>query len=210
MGRKTPIAPDRAATKVKEILAIGTIASSSRFAELLDAGATALEPAVIDAAIALYAEGWIGRLFGRADHLDDAIIRYAEAHEHDIAECAFVAVGMRTGRGPSHARLQRLIGCIGGLLDAARASRQTVRQLITEYPEAVEGARAAQAIIEPRHLDSSPWAPILAVDGTADSLDSRCPISRARARRATGRSTGSSRRSCRCSARPTRRARSPR
>ncbi len=168
MARKKPISVAAAEAKLRDAARLHE--PGDWFLKVIANLPAGVDPALLDAAVERYLE--TGTLHDLRDlaAVDEAVVRHVERHEHDRPHAAFVAVGLRTGRGPIASRLRDLLE----LTAWTPPRRDVLRTLIAARPEIVEGARAAEAIGDPTST-TSPYLPILAVDGSADSLDILLP-----------------------------------
>jgi hypothetical protein len=106
-------------------------------------------------------------------HCDDAIVRLGEHFEDTQPEWKFIMTALRGGRGERHARLRHLLVFRRWLGWPGQRLRRQIVATIDEMPEIVDGAHAAYAIEEATKC--SYYLPILAADGTPDSLDLLLP-----------------------------------
>lgn len=105
---------------------------------------------------------------------DDAIVRCLDVRARHDPDAAFVVIAWRAGREPSHERLRQLMALTRELPGSSRYVAPWLTAMIGTNPEIVEAAQAAVAV------GATFWAginyvPILALDGSAGSLDVLLP-----------------------------------
>lgn len=108
--------------------------------------------------------------------LDDAIVRLGEHFAPEQAEWTFILTAFRAGRRrpDRSAWLRRLLSYPHWLGWVGQRTRAAVVAMLAEYPELLEGARVAFPLDDDRY--TSYFIPLLAADGTPDSLDLLLPM----------------------------------
>lgn len=105
---------------------------------------------------------------------DDAVIAALELHAEE-PRAAFVLAGLRVTKKERHGALQELLW---PGLDWAKGKQNDLARLrqLVKRADFLVGAQAAVALTDPEEYVTSEFLPLLAVDGSEDSLDVLMPF----------------------------------